>query len=78
MVGVVAGAAVLVTDVAKLGMLAVLVAHAVTIVVAELAVVTVIAKLVIVNFFAELAVVTVIAELGGEDRICPQCRLVDS
>ena len=45
MVGVVAGAAVLVTDVAKLGILAVLVAHAVIIVVAELAVVTVIAEL---------------------------------
>ena len=43
-VGVVAGAAVLVTDVAKLGVLAVLVAHAVTIVVAELVVVTVIAE----------------------------------
>ena len=55
-VGVVAGAAVLVTDVAKLGVLAVLVAHAVTIVVAELAVVTVIAELVVVTVIAELVV----------------------
>ena len=50
MVGVVTGAAVLVTDVA------VLVAHAVTIVVAELAVVTVIAELVVVTVIAELVV----------------------
>ena len=39
----------LVTDVAKLGVLAVLVAHAVTIVVAELVVVTVIAELVVTS-----------------------------